>query len=141
MKKGLLVLMTLAAAVALSGCGGGVLGKVQEFGGGLAERQCSKTDERRQVERLVSFAALDGKASVKVCCPGSECYARSKEAARAAVQVFNDLQSGDYAAASGRILEAAAKVGIQPGAAVDASGCFNKDGWRVCPPRAPPQRE
>ena len=139
MKKGLLVLMTLAAAVALSGCA--ALEQVQEFGGALAERQCKKTDERRQVERLVSFAALDGKASVKVCCPGSECYARSKEAARAAVQVFNDLQSGDYAAASGRILDAAAKVGIQPGAAVDASGCFNKDGWRVCPPRAPPQRE
>ena len=122
----------LAFAVMVSGCGD-TLKAVQEIGGNLAERQCAKPEHLRQLERLGSYFVLDGNASVKVCCPGEECYEATQKAAKVALQIFNHLQNGDYIAARNTIYESAAELGINLDEGLDERGCFpTKHGIAIC---------
>ena len=124
--------VALACAIGLSGCGD-TLKAVQEVGGNLAERQCGKPEYVRQLERMGSLVVLDGKASVKVCCPGEECYEATRKAAKVALQIFNHLQNGDYIAARNTIHESAAELGINLDAGLDERGCFpTKHGIAIC---------
>lgn len=134
MKKGIRKFIPLiAVAIAFSGCA--QLGKVQEFAGKAAERQCEKEQWRRNLDQLLTYAAIDGKGVLKLYCPGDEGYEHIKQSAQFALAVFETSSSRDYVKVLELYREYQLKQGIDKDTLFDENGCStNKTGIRLCFP-------
>ena len=134
--KNILTAVLFAISLTLvTGCAGFKI--AQQGGKVLAEKQCEKSEERRLAERLAVYLATDEYATVKVLCPGDPELEETRKAAETAKCVFDSASVRQWESAAKCLAELMAESGVAYDSVLDTDGCFQADGWRICPKRQP----